>query len=87
MGKKRTDLVIKELLEKEKITAEMFKLRSLPNLRSEGEYRKAFVRVHNFRIDSVKEDDLNIEKNLAEISFRLEKGAYATAFVRELMKR
>jgi tRNA pseudouridine13 synthase len=76
----------KEILEEEGVEQDDFKLRELSHLRSEGDYRECFVPVDDFEIEDVGEDDLNINKNCVTTSFSLQKGSYATVFLRELMK-
>lgn len=80
------DQKIKEALEEDEVEQNDFKLRDLEHLRSEGEYRKCFVPVEDFSIEAVGNDDLNMNKNRAEVSFKLTSGSYATVFLRELTK-
>ncbi len=77
---------IKEVLEEDEVTLEDFKLRDLKHLRVEGGYRRCFREVKDFELVEVDEDDLNINKNMAKVSFGLYKGTYATTFLREYMK-
>jgi tRNA pseudouridine13 synthase len=77
---------IKEILEEEGISQEDFRLQDFPELRSEGSYRQAFARFRNFEILEIEEDDLNMTKNKMRLKFDLPKGAYATVFLREIMK-
>lgn len=77
---------IMEVLEEDEIEQKDFKLKSMPNLRSEGSYRKCFAPVKNFEISEVKEDDLNMNKNMVTLKFQLDKGCYATSLLREFMK-
>ncbi len=83
---KEGDSRIAEILEEEGIEQEDFKLREFPEMRSEGDYRKCLVPVDGFEVTEVGEDDLNLNKNKAEVAFNLGKGSYATVFLRELMK-
>ncbi|MDY6770980.1 MAG: tRNA pseudouridine(13) synthase TruD [Candidatus Nanohaloarchaea archaeon] len=83
---KEGDQRIKEVLEDEGINQEDFKLHDMQQLRSEGDYRKCFVPVQGFELEDVDEDDLNLNKNKADVRFNLGKGSYATVFLRELMK-
>lgn len=80
------DIKVKEILEREGISLDDFKLKELEHLRTEGEYRKALVNYKNFRILSLKEDDLNIDKYALRLRFFLGKGSYATSLLREFMK-
>lgn len=77
---------IKEVLEEENVSQEDFRLQDFPDLRSEGTYRRAFADFRNFEVLSISEDDLNMNMNKMTVKFDLPKGAYATVFLREIMK-
>ncbi len=77
---------IKEVLEEDEVSLEDFKLRDLKHLRVEGEYRECFKEVKDFKVLEIGKDDLNINKNMVKVSFGLNKGTYATVFLREYMK-
>jgi len=68
----------KEILEKEGITKEQLKVSSFPEASISGGPRKFLAEIKNI--------SYSIEKNSLKMSFDLEKGAYATVFLRELMK-
>jgi len=78
--------MIKEILEEEKVSQEDFRMQDVPELRSEGTYRRAFADFRNFDILEIEEDDLNMGKNKMTVKFDLPKGCYATAFLREINK-
>jgi len=78
--------IIEEVMEKEGISQEDFRLSELPELASEGSYRRAFGDYRNFNIISVDEDDLNMSKHKMKVGFDLPKGSYATVFLREITK-
>ncbi|MCJ7450270.1 MAG: tRNA pseudouridine(13) synthase TruD [Candidatus Nanohaloarchaeota archaeon QJJ-9] len=80
------DQKIKQVLEEEEIELDDFKLRDISHLSTEGEYRECFVPIKSLSLEEVFEDDLNINKNAADLEFNLGKGCYATVFLRELMK-
>lgn len=80
------DDTIQAALEEDGVKQEDFKLQDFPHLRTEGEYRKCFTPFRNFELLSTDSDDLNMNKNQATVSFNLDKGSYATVFLRELMK-
>ncbi len=82
----RPENLTEEVLEEEGISQEDFRLQDFPELRSEGDYRTAFADFRNFEILEIGEDDLNMTKNMARVKFDLPKGAYATMFLREIMK-
>ncbi len=77
---------IKEVLEEQGVSQDDFKLRDFKHLRSEGTYRDCFAEVRDFEISEVGSDDLNINKNMVDIAFKLGKGTYATVLLREFMK-
>lgn len=78
--------MIEEILEEEEVSQEDFRLQSFPDLRSEGTYRRAFADFRNFSVLGVDEDDLSMSTNKMTVKFDLPKGAYATVFLREIMK-
>ncbi len=80
------DQKIRDVLDEEEISLDDFKLRDLEHLRMEGDYRDCFKPVEGFELKEVGSDDLNINKNMAKVSFSLQKGTYATVFLREIMK-
>lgn len=80
------DEMIKKVLEEDEVSLDDFKMRDMEHLRMEGTYRRCFRDVEDFELIEVKEDDLNVNKNMAEVSFSLFKGTYATVFLREIMK-
>ena len=68
--------IVKNIIEKEKISSRDFIIRQIPALSSEGLMRNAFTQVKNFEIP---EDNLN-QKSL-KLKFFLEKGSYATTIL------
>lgn len=80
------DQKIAETLEADGVEQSDFKLADFPHLRTEGEYRACFTPYKEFSVEEVGNDDLNMNRNKATVSFSLEKGSYATVFLRELMK-
>ncbi|MFT4892359.1 MAG: tRNA pseudouridine13 synthase [Candidatus Nanohaloarchaea archaeon] len=78
--------MIEEILEEEGVSQEDFRLQNFPDLRSEGTYRRAFADFRNFEVLEIDEDDLNMNMNKMAVKFDLPKGAYATVFLREIMK-
>lgn len=82
----KPEKIISEILEEEGVGQDDFRLQEFPELRSEGSYRRAFADFRNFSILAVEEDDLNMSKNKMRVKFDLPKGAYATVFMREIMK-
>jgi tRNA pseudouridine13 synthase len=80
------DETLVEYMEEDGVEQSDFKLTDWPELATEGEYRDCFIPVTDFSVDDVDEDELNIQKHAAQLSFHLPKGAYATSFLREFMK-
>ncbi|MFT4867931.1 MAG: tRNA pseudouridine13 synthase [Candidatus Nanohaloarchaea archaeon] len=78
--------MIEEIMEEENVSQEDFRLQNFPDLRSEGTYRRAFADFRNFEVLDLDEDDLNMNMNKMTVKFDLPKGAYATVFLREIMK-
>ncbi len=75
--------IYKELTTKEKITKEHFIMRSIPEVSSEGNFRKMFVNIENFKV-SYSNDDLNRGKLKAVLDFSLPPGSYATIVVKKM---
>ncbi|MFH1773827.1 MAG: tRNA pseudouridine(13) synthase TruD [Methanobacteriota archaeon] len=73
----------KEIIE-ENIALENFKIKSMPELSSEGLLRDACIETSpDFEID---EDEINEGKLKCIVSFDLQRGSYATVVLREFMK-
>lgn len=82
----RPENLTEEILEEEDVSQEDFRMQEIPDLRSEGSYRRAFADFRNFDILDIDKDDLNMGKNKTAVKFDLPKGCYATVFLRELQK-
>ncbi|QKQ98581.1 tRNA pseudouridine(13) synthase TruD [Candidatus Nanohaloarchaea archaeon] len=78
--------LMEEVLEEEGVSQDDFRLSDLPELRSEGSYRRAFADFRNFEILDIGDDSLNMAKNKMTVKFDLPKGSYATVFLREIQK-
>jgi tRNA pseudouridine13 synthase len=76
----------RELLRKEEISLLDFKNQDCGTLSSKGEYRQLFSKVKNINLEEIEEDELHEDKLKLKISFVLEKGQYATNFLREIIK-
>ena len=79
---KEEDECVEKLLLQEKISPCMFKIKEMPELSSEGEKRPAFAPFYDFEIISVSKDNQNKGKTKATLRFTLDKGSYATVFLR-----
>ena len=76
----------KEVLEKEGITLDQFKLNSFQELSSSGNNRKIAVFPEQFKLIEISKDEFFEGKLKAKIEFILPKGCYATVLLKELMK-
>ena len=74
------------IMEEEGVRPEDFKLKHMPELASPGWLRPALARLELLEAPRVREDELSPGCLALELAFRLPRGAYATAFLRELMK-
>jgi len=75
--------IYNKILKQEKITTKDFIIKQMPELSSEGNQRKLFSKVENFKIQYSK-DKLHKNKQKAIVEFTLEKGAYATMLIKKL---
>ncbi len=75
--------IYNDLMLREKIKKEFFVMRSIPELSSEGNYRKMFVQVKDFKV-SYSKDELNKGKLKAVLDFKLPPGSYATIVVKKM---
>ena len=82
----RPENLMEEILEEEGVSQEDFRLSDLPELRSEGSYRRAFADFRNFEVLDLDEDSLNMARNKMTVKFDLPKGSYATVLLREIQK-
>ncbi|MFB6265563.1 MAG: tRNA pseudouridine(13) synthase TruD, partial [Candidatus Nanohaloarchaea archaeon] len=80
------DRRIEEVMEEDGVEQEDFKLQDFPHLRTEGDYRRCFTPFREFELEGTGDDELNMNRRFAEVSFQLDSGSYATVFLRELMK-
>lgn len=78
--------MVKELLEQEGIKLEDFKVLPLPGLKFSGSFRRVAVLPKGLTVSEAQPDEVNDGCLKIRVSFELEKGAYATVFLRELMK-
>ncbi len=71
------------IMKKEKLNKEDFIMRSVPELSSEGGFRKMFVRVDGFKI-AYSSDEIHEGKLKAILDFELPPGSYATLVVKKM---
>ncbi|MEM5871690.1 MAG: tRNA pseudouridine(13) synthase TruD [Candidatus Aenigmatarchaeota archaeon] len=76
---------IEKILEKEGVSPENFKIKSMPELASEGGERKRIVKAKKLQW-SFNKDELNECKIKCIVKFELESGVYATVFLENVIK-
>jgi tRNA pseudouridine13 synthase len=77
--------IIEKILKEEGVTFRDFILKQLPELSQEGTERNLFVKVEDLKIGQFEKDELNPEKYKTKISFFLDKGAYATNVIKDML--
>ena len=77
-------LIIKSLMEKEKISHSDFIIKQIPELSLEGEFRKAVIEVTDLHLSAFEKDELNSGMQKVTLEFSLPKGSYATIVVKAL---
>lgn len=80
------DPIIRDLLKEEGIKQKNFVIRSMPELSSEGASRDRVIDVKDLVIHDLEDDELHPSKKKVKISFNLQKGSYATMFVKHLFR-
>lgn len=76
--------IIENILDQEKLTLNDFIIKQIPQLSLEGDLRKVFVEVKEFKVLDKSDDELNEGKKKVKISFKLGKGSYATLVVKNI---
>ncbi len=74
------------VMKKEGVELEEFRVKSFPELGCSGARKKIALVPQQLKIISIEKDELAEGKLKMKISFRLDKGNYATTILRELMK-
>ena len=85
-AEKKAGQIEKMVLEKEGLKPEDFKIREFPELSSKGARKEILLFPKEMKLLEIGKDEFFEGKNFAKISFKLEKGNYATTVLRELMK-
>lgn len=83
---RKTESVFSSLMKEEGITQRDFIIRKIPELSSEGSERSLFAWIKDLKVSEPEKDDLNRGKRKIRLGFFLQKGAYATAVVKELFR-
>jgi len=76
----------KEILEKEGVSPEDFYVKGMREVSAKGELRAALTPLIDFTYEKPCRDLANPLKRMVKCSFTLQRGSYATVFLRELMK-
>lgn len=77
----------KEIIGKEGVSLQEFRVPQLPEASSAGGRKKIALHPKKTKIVSVEKDELNEGKTKATLYFELEKGSYATTVLGEIMKK
>ncbi len=80
------DRLIEKIMKKDGITPEMFHVKELPEIASEGELRRALEEFFDFKILSIENDEIHIGQTKVVMRFSLKKGCYATVFLEALFR-
>lgn len=76
----------KQILEKENIASEDFKIDAMSEVTAKGELRTAITPLNRFSSIEIARDSTDSAKQMAGLSLMLYRGSYATILLRELMK-
>ncbi|NIQ05309.1 MAG: tRNA pseudouridine(13) synthase TruD, partial [Candidatus Korarchaeota archaeon] len=75
-----------QILGRENVLRENFKVNLLPETSLGGSLRTVTVPLYGFSSNEISGDNLNPERYAVKINFMLHRGSYATILLRELMK-
>jgi len=75
---------VKRILANEGLTTRDFVIKEFPELSSEGGERELFAEAKELWVGKLEKDELNSGKKKVLLKFILQKGSYATEFVRQL---
>jgi len=76
----------KQILDEEGILQGNFKVKGMPELSLKGGVRTTLTPLNEFSLNEILRDDTNPSKYKVQVSFMLQRGSYATIFLREIMK-
>ncbi|MFH1589459.1 MAG: tRNA pseudouridine(13) synthase TruD [archaeon] len=82
----KIEKIIVKILEKENVSERDFIVSSIPSLSCEGEMRDLYVQPANLEVGELEKDDLNKGKFKVKIIFSLQKGAYATNVIKQIVQ-
>jgi tRNA pseudouridine13 synthase len=75
-----------EVLEKEKVKPQDFRVPSMLEVSAPGEFRSIVAPVLDLSFEEILKDEINPSKFKIRLSFMLQRGSYATVLLREFMK-
>lgn len=78
--------LIEKLLEKDGLSLENFKLKSMPELKIRPALREILIEVKDLKIIEEGKDELNEGKLKIVVKFKLQSGAYATNVVKQMFE-
>lgn len=84
--KGETSDIYSKIFEKENITLTQFKTQLIQKIGGKGARRSLLFTPQDLKLKKIEEDDFNKKRNKINLTFKLQKGSYATNFLRELMK-
>lgn len=82
----KVSMVIRKILNKERLSIRDFIIPQMPEISAEGGERQLYITPENFKIET-KQDELNTNKQKAIVQFSLPKGSYATVVIDYLFNR
>ena len=77
--------IYQTILENEAVTTNDFSKAMSKKLGSTGTFRTIMMKPEKLKLLEIAKDDLNENRNLAKISFELQKGSYATELLKEIV--
>jgi len=78
---------VENILKEEGLSTRDFIIREFPELSSEGGERELFAEAKELWVGKLEKDELNSGKKKVLLKFILQKGSYATEFVRQLFEK
>jgi len=76
----------KQILQKERVTFQDFKVPTMQEISSYGGLRPALTPLMGLNMEKPRKDDANLAEKMVKLGFTLRKGSYATIILREFMK-
>lgn len=83
LGKDEASKTIKKIMEEEKITQRDFIIRQIPELSTAGQQRQLYAEAEELEAPEEADDEFNQGKKKITIKFKLEKGSYATEYIKQ----